>query len=747
MQRRYFIKVGAAGTAGLYVSTQFGFVQRAFAQIPGGSLDPGSVNKFVSELVKPPAMPGSFRKNKDKYRIGVRQFKQQILPPGLPKTKVWSYGSTDHRGTFNYPAFTIEASWNKDVQVQWRNELVNRRGNYLRHLLPVDQTLHWANPPGGLAARDKRGFDPTPYQGPVPIVTHVHGAHTKEDSDGYAEAWYLPDANNIPAGYAETGTFYDYFNTNYGHGWSPGTATFKYPNDQPASTLWYHDHTLGMTRLNVYAGPAGFWLIRGGPNDMDLGYVAPGVGDDPFGEYTEIPIVIQDRSFNTNGGLFYPDNRAFFEELDPSQLQIPFIPDTACDGLPSDVSPIWLPEFFGNMMVVNGVTWPFLDVEQRKYRFRFLNGCNSRFLILKTDNGTPFYQIGSDQGFLPQTTQLNELLMAPAERADVIMDFTNSPVGTEITLVNLGPDEPFGGGIPGVDFDPSDPGSTGLVMQFRVKAATSSDTAILPSTLPVKAMPGPAAVTRTVSLNEEESKSVRVSEAGGNIVLDCASGEVFGPTSALLGTLNPDGSGNPLLWMDAITENPALGSVETWEIHNFTADAHPIHIHQVHFQVLGRGADGNQSPEPWETGYKDTVIAYPGEITRVKALYDLPGFYVWHCHIVEHEDNEMMRPFHVGPMPAIAQAAPAETPQLNLSSYPEPFNPTTTLRFELPRAGDVKLEVFDVTGRRVATLVNGPMEAGLQEVAFDASTLPSGLYLSHLKTAGLEVTHKMLLVK
>jgi bilirubin oxidase len=611
-------------------------------------------------------MPGDFKKNKDKYKIAVRQFMQRILSPPHPETTVWSYGSIDHPGTvaeggtFNYPAFTIEALWDKTTQVQWRNELVDATGNFLPHLLPVDQTLHWANPPGGIAGRDKRGFDPAPYMGPVPIVTHVHGAHTTEDSDGYAEAWYLPDAKNIPAGYATTGTFFDYFNSKYGHKWSPGTTSFKYPNDQPATTLWYHDHALGMTRANVYAGPAGFWLVRDGPNDLDLRYVAPGVGDDPLGEYTEIPIAIQDRSFNADGSLFYPDNRAFFEGLDPSQLRIPFIPDLACDGLTSDVSPIWNPEFFGNMMVVNGFTWPYLEVEQRRYRFRFLNGCNSRFLILKADNGMPFYQIGGDQGFLSSPVHLNELLMAPAERADVIMDFTNIPVDTEIVLLNLGPDEPFGGGTPGVDFDPAHPASTGQVMQFRVKTATSPDTSILPTTLPAAAFPGPADLTRAVSLNEEESASVRVSDgASGNIVLDCATGEVFGPTSALLGTLNPDATGNPLKWSDLITENPALGATETWEIHNFTEDAHPIHIHQVHFEVVNRQDATTgviRAPEAWESGYKDTVIGYPGEITRVKALYDLPGFYVWHCHIVEHEDNEMMRPFHVGPIPPDAPA-------------------------------------------------------------------------------------------
>jgi bilirubin oxidase len=656
MTRRGALKTGAIGGAALLLPWKFR-MPKAWAQIPGGTLLPGDVDKYVLPLVKPPAMPLSkgSNKNKDKYKIAVREFQQRILSPPHPVTTVC-------------PAFTVEATANKTTQVQWRNELVDAIGNFLPHLLPVDQTLHWANPPGGLAGRDKRGSDPTPYLGPVPLVTHVHGAHTQEDSDGYAEAWYLPNAANIPAGYAKTGTFFDYFDAKYGHNWGPGTATFKYPNDQPATTLWYHDHSLGMTRLNVYAGPAGYWLIRGGMYDMDLGYVAPGVGDSPLGEYTEIPIVIQDRSFNADGSLFYPDNRAFFEGLDPAQLQIPFIPDLACDGLPSDVSPIWNPEFFGNMMVVNGFTWPYLEVEQRRYRFRFLNGCNSRFLVLKMTTAprgnndgfnTPehsFWQIGAEQGFLPAPVKLDYLLMAPAERSDVIVDFSNVPVGTEITLVNDGPDAPFGG----VSLeDLSDWESTGQVMKFVVKAAENGDTTTPPDQLVLPAQPVlPATdLTRQVSLNEEESHSVRVSEDGsGNIVLDCGTGEIFGPTSALLGTLNPDGTGNPLLWMDPITENPALGATEEWEIHNFTEDAHPIHVHLVKFKVLGRGANGTQPPETWETGFKDTVIAYPGEITRIKAKYDLPGFYVWHCHIVEHEDNEMMRPFHIGPIPPDAPA-------------------------------------------------------------------------------------------
>jgi spore coat protein A len=667
MTRRQVLKAGMIGGAGLMLPWKLR-MPKAWAQIPGGSLAPGDVSKFTLPLVKPPAMPGDFKNNKDQYRIGVRQFSQRILSPegGLPQTTVWSYGDIRNKkhmfdgGTFNYPAFTIEASWNKTTQVQWRNELMDARGNYLPHILPVDPTLHWANPPGGYAGRDTRpvfGSTPGPYTGPVPMVTHVHGAHTTEDSDGYAEAWYLPDANNIPAGFARTGRFFDYFNAKYGHNWSPGTASFKYPNDQRATTLWYHDHTLGMTRLNVYAGPAGFWLIRGGPDDVVLDSrngsaallpgPAPGVGDDPLGEYGEIPIVVQDRSFNADGSLFYPDTREFFDGFTG-----PYIPDTP-------VSPIWNPEFFGNMMVVNGFTWPYLEVEPRRYRFRLLNGCNSRFLILQFDHpGVEVWQIGAEGGFLPAPVRLNDhpypgssggatVLMGLAERADIIVDFS-AAAGTSFRMLNLGPDEPFGGGQIGVDFDASDPDSTGQVMEFRVSAGPVADPSTPPQYLQLPAITplGGAGMMRDLSLNEEVYEPADI------------------PTAALLGTWNTGtGQPTPLLWADPITENPAVGGVEQWEIYNVTEDAHPIHIHLVQFEVVGRevigggtSVAGSNGPLPWETGFKDTVIAYPGEVTRVKARFDYPGFYVWHCHIVEHEDNEMMRPYHVGPIPPDAPA-------------------------------------------------------------------------------------------
>jgi FtsP/CotA-like multicopper oxidase with cupredoxin domain len=242
----------------------------------------------------------------------------------------------------------------------------------------LDQTLHWANPVSGPTWRR----DQEPYLGPVPIVTHVHGAHVPPNSDGFPEAWYLPDAANIPDGYVTQGTFYDSV-----HEAPPGAAVFEYPNSQRATTLWYHDHSLGITRLNVYAGMAGFWLIRDDFEDgLNLPGPAPSAGDAPGTRYYEIPMVIQDRSFNEDGSLFYPDSRAFFDDYTG-----PYIPETT-------VSPIWNPEFFGDAMTVNGRTWPYLEVEPRLYRFRIINGSNSRFLVLKFDQDAIFHQIGTEAG-------------------------------------------------------------------------------------------------------------------------------------------------------------------------------------------------------------------------------------------------------------------------------------------------------------------------------------------------------------
>jgi spore coat protein A, manganese oxidase len=618
------------------------------------------IAQFVTPLVIPPVMPPAKRSAAStKYEIAARQFRQQILPAPYGPTTVWGYGPAGGPATsFHSPSFTFEVQQCECVYVTWINDLVDGTGAFLPHLLPVDQTLRWANPPG---PPDTRGLDPAPYRGPVPLVTHVHGSHVKSNSDGNPQAWYLPDARNIPDGFFTRGTHYGTAAP------APeGAAVFQYPNDQPATTLWYHDHAMGMTRLNVYAGLAGFWLLRDKcESSLKLPGPAPKLGDPPGTKYYEIPLAIQDRSFQTTGELFYPDNRAFFEGLNqpgappqfPGQgvLAIPFIPDPACAGKPSDIAPIWNPEFFGNTIMVNGRTWPYLEVEKRRYRFRIVNGSDARFLILKLDNGLPFYQIGAEGGFLPEVVLLDQLLLGPAERADVIVDFTGVKSGTSIILQNIGPDVPFNG----MPFEPAHPATTGRVMMFRVVPAKGPDTSTPPNKLQLPAPEelGKTTNTRHVSLNELDSESVFVRALpDGSITLDCANGVPFGPQVILLGTV-VKGINTPLPFDADITENPALDSVEEWVIHNYTADAHPIHLHLVLFEVLERvtndGLPGGVSrpPEPWETGRKDTVVAYPGEATRIKAKFDVAGLYVWHCHLLEHEDNEMMRPYFVGPRP------------------------------------------------------------------------------------------------
>ncbi|HEY9495361.1 MAG TPA: multicopper oxidase, partial [Intrasporangium sp.] len=657
-----------------------GGTKRAVAAIPGGTLDLAGVPKFVTPLLIPPVMPRASTimtkggKPVDYYEISVEQFTQQILPSGLPLTTVWGYGavtSASKRGLLIHhaPSLTIESRWNRPVRVKWINGLVDEDGGYLPHLLPVDPTLHWANPPGGTTGRDSRPqFEstPGPYTGPVPIVTHLHGAvGVGDESDGYAEAWFLPRANDVPQGYATEGTWYDFFKgkaaAGYGASWGPGFAIFQYPNNQREATLWYHDHTLGMTRLNVYAGPAGFFLVRGGPEgdkairDSRSGATAvlpspaPMEGDAfPSNKtYYEIPIAIQDRAFNDDGSLFYPDSREFF---DGATAENPgFIPDT-------DLSPIWNPEFFGNTIMVNGNTWPFQTVERRRYRLRFLNGCQSRFLILDFSAipGVEVWAIGNEGGFLAAPVNLttdngNRLLMGLAERADLIVDFTNVPVGSYV-LRNLGPDEPFGGGEPDDDFDAADQATTGQVLQFRVVPAVAPDPTTPPQFLVLPAVTQLPVETRTRPL----------------ALIEMMSQFWDGPAEAMLGFVNGEGMPVHEMWEAPVSDNPNVGDTEVWEFHNFTADAHPMHVHETTFEVVNRQAlvtneDGEtepparlvgdpRQPEIWESGFKDTVIAYPGEVTRIRATFRNPGQFVWHCHIVEHEDNEMMRPYRIGPV-------------------------------------------------------------------------------------------------
>ena len=690
--RRKFLAYTGGTALTLYGYDRHGIRQAHAAGIPGGTLDPATVDKYVGPLLVPPVMPTADTvtrtggKNIDYYEISMKQFQQQILPAGLPATTVWGYGAVASQSKnglllHNAPSLTIEAQYNRPVRVKWINDLKDADGNFRPHLLPVDPTLHWANPPGGTSGRDTRPAftaTPGPYTGPVPIVTHVHGAvGVGDESDGYAEAWYLPAAGNIPGGYATQGTWYDFFKgkatAKFGVGWGPGYATFQYPNLGRAAQDWYHDHALGMTRLNVYAGPAGFYILRGGPQGDDavkdsrtgqtavLPGPAPKANDKfpPNKTYYEIPIAVQDRSFNGDGSLFYPDSRAFFDGIAG-----PYLPGT-------DIAPKWNPEFFGNMIIANGRTWPFLTVEARRYRLRFLNGCQSRFLILDFRNlaNVEVWQIGNDGGFLAAPVNLttahgNRVLMSPAERADLIVDFSRVPLGSHV-LDNVGPDEPFAGGDPGVDFSPADPSTTGQILQFRVVPSFAADPTTPPQFLTLPALaPLPAATaTRRLALIEEMS-----------MYFDDA------PAEALLGTVGAGGALTPLMWMDPVTENPSVGAVEIWELYNTTGDAHPMHVHEVKFQVVDRQPiaideaartvvlNGPvRQPERWESGFKDTAIAYPGEVTRIRAQFVIPGQYVWHCHIVEHEDNEMMRPYRIGPVqpgqPGLSIESPARAPK------------------------------------------------------------------------------------
>ena len=607
-------------------------------------LEPESIPQFVEPLVIPPIMPPVSKGEYTEYEVAVRQFEQQILPPGFPKTSVWGYGKLgdplpgEGTSTFHSPSFTFDVQKDEKVQVTWVNQLVEDPNNpdsqYLPHLLPIDQTLHWANP-GSQAV-----MDPAPYLGPVPIITHVHGAHVASHSDGLPDAWYLPATSSLPAGYVEQGEDY---NTQGAP--PPGGAIFQYTNDQRASTLWYHDHTLGMTRANVYAGMAGFWMLH---DEVEAAMNLPGPYpklDDPAGtKYYDVPIAIQDRTFNADGSLFYPDSRSFFDEYEG-----PYRPET-------HVPPIWNPEFFGDTMMVNGKTWPYLEVEPRLYRLRLLNGCNSRFLLLKFDQELDFTQIGTEGGFLPdKPITLTELLLAPAERADVIVDFSAFTPGTEIILVNEGPDSPLGV-LPIDDGDIANPETTGRVMMFRVVEKTDQGNAgEIPTTLP--------AIERLSA--EIEDRSL--------VLMELMDMRADIPIEAKLGTLK-DGA---IEYIDPTTELIGEGDTEIWSLINFTGDSHPIHLHLVHFQVIERipfdveefaydyqtylveKGDMNvpnpldyvtgpsEPPRAWETGWKDTVIAYPGYYTKIIATFDTAGKYVWHCHILEHEDNEMMRPFEV----------------------------------------------------------------------------------------------------
>jgi spore coat protein A, manganese oxidase len=451
----------------------------------------------------------------------------------VPPTRLWSYGSTP-------VGPLIEGRSGRAMRVEWVNSLPQK------HFLPVDYSLHGCG-------RDLPE---------VRAVAHLHGARVPTKDDGYPDDWYAP-----------------------GH-----SRTCHYPLEQESATLWYHDHAMGLNRLNIYAGLQGMMLLRDEREDS-LGL--------PSGRY-EIPLVLYDRNFSVDGQLYYPTS--------------------------GDPEHPWVPEFDGDAILINGKIRPYVEVEPRLYRFRVLNGANSRFFALSMEKGQAFWQVGSDQGLLSAPVKLGYLNLAPAERADLLIDFSEA-AGQQVHLKN--------GGLEVLQF------RVGAARTARAKNGGGQASSLLPAKFPAAFQPvartdvATATVTRTITLDEA----------------------LNGRGDSMLMVLNRK------RWMEPVTELPRLNSTEIWEFVNLTEDTHPIHLHLVRFQVLDRrvfdvfayrNAKGLRylaaavAPEPNEMGWKDTVQCPPGMITRIITKFEgYTGKYLYHCHILEHESNDMMRPFEV----------------------------------------------------------------------------------------------------
>jgi spore coat protein A len=490
------------------------------------------------------------------------------LHPDLPSTPLFAYddgsGLAGQAGSFG---MAVIAQSGTPLQVSFTHGLPTTYPEWI----PVDTRL-------------------TPLGNQVRVMTHLHGGFVAGDSDGNPQL--TPD------------------------GFGPGqTQTVFYTNQlpqMPASLLWFHDHGLGATRLNVFAGLAAAYILR---DQFDTGREPNPIGI-PGGAY-EIPLVVQDRQFNPDGTFLYPTST---------------IPGVT-----------WIGEYFGDVMLVNGKVWPFLDVEPRLYRFRILNGCNARILNLDIP-GVKMSQIGAEGGLWDAPVPVTQLVLAPAERADVIVDFS-TVAGQRLPISNHQPPKPVSTPAPTLT----------QVMQLRVgTTVTQPGPTTIPSSLPGRAadLSNPT-TTRFITLNE-----VAAETADWILNLNAAA---FSQASE----------------QDAM---PATNTVEDWVYINLTGDTHPMHTHLVTFQVVGRtpfdaaayqafvgagpnGVPGGVDPTPFATGpiavdptergFKDTVKVNPGEFTRIRAKFELPNgvkapqTYVHHCHIVEHEDNDMMRPYTV----------------------------------------------------------------------------------------------------
>ncbi|GLY68118.1 multicopper oxidase domain-containing protein [Amycolatopsis taiwanensis] len=649
--RRQFVKAGVIAGTAVALGGPYLLTSRSAEAADAPSLDPNLIPKWQNQLFILPAMPpvGSVN-NRLTYQVAERRFRAQVLPPGMPTTVVNGYGNPNIPSSFHAPSFTIENTVDRPTQVTWINQMVDSNNNYLPPLFTTDPTLHWANPPGGLSGRDSTPTftsTPPPYVGPQPMIVHLHGAHDFEESDGLPETWFLPNAKNIPGNYAKVGSDYDAFKAEarnrWGVTWAPGTLTSVYPNDQRAGTLWFHDHVLGMTRLDVHSGLNGFYILSGGDADLPDG-VLPGPrpmpGDPPGKKYYDICLSLSDHSFNTDGSLFFPSK---------SNLTGPYVPS-------SDISPYWNSNFQGTVSTVNGQAWPVLNVEQRRYRFRLLDANNFRGMTLKivTDPlarpGTwavPTWVIAADAGGLftrprPLHNDNIGIFMQTSERVDIVVDFTNVPLNQDLYLIN-----DLVTGTSGTN----DVNNVGQIMKFHVVPRTSTDTSLPPDQItgPSRRNLGAFTETHRVSMN----------------VLHNTNPGALPTEQARFQMGRIDASGANILerWTDPISQTVTAGATALWEIWNPPSDTvgfaggHAFHIHQVEFQITekeridpatGKG-NGQFIPlQPWEAdGEKDTVFAPNAAITRFIAPFDLVSRYIYHCHLVDHEDHEMMRPFDV----------------------------------------------------------------------------------------------------
>jgi spore coat protein A len=613
------------------------FPRSAIAQAVTAVLNPIRVPQFDNVLINP-LDPGfiyqpTITTNPTtgalsySYTLSIQQFVTNTigLRTGrrrpLLNTTVWGYGTAGQAPTF--PGRTFEVASGTPITVTYQNDLVDANGAAIAHALPIDTTLDWANPGaiGGLL--------------PVPLVAHLHGSESQYLSDGLPDAWGTPDVNGafdpltgapIPDGQPDfKGRLF--------------SVPYTYDNAQEAGHLWYHDHALGVTRQNVYMGLAGNYFIRDA-NEAALAAVLPKF---PY----EVPLTIQDRQFLVNGELFYPSS-------DPVLY-------------PTAPTPTHLPEFFGDVILVNGQAWPRMNVQRRQYRFRVLNGSDSRVydMRIRTNNGTGaainFLVIGNELGFLNKPVSVNVLPIAPGERYDIVVDFSPLTLaGGRLVMTNTA-GSPYPNGAPPVA------GLTDRIMAFDV--ASRFRPAVAPT---VKTTTNLRPVLGLLPTLPAATKTRRLLLVEGT--------DSFGRLQTMIGTVDPvlnefgGTTQGTLVFKDPVTEMPAAGSTEIWEIYNTTVDAHPIHVHLVDFRVLNRrpftgtvnpklnsdGSDGGlldpasivlgtpiRPAAPYESGRKDTVITYPGEVTRIQMTFKKAGEYVYHCHILSHEDHEMMRPFKV----------------------------------------------------------------------------------------------------